>query len=59
LLAARTTLQQSPAQEITANLRPNPALFGDWDLNDLRYQKGDISRAISEYAYQRGAVRRQ
>jgi outer membrane protein, heavy metal efflux system len=31
LLAARTTIQQSQAQEITANLRPNPALFVDWD----------------------------
>jgi outer membrane protein, heavy metal efflux system len=31
LLAARTTIQQIQAQEITANLRPNPALFADWD----------------------------
>ena len=30
LLAARTTVQQSEAQEITANLRPNPTLFTDW-----------------------------
>jgi cobalt-zinc-cadmium efflux system outer membrane protein len=29
LLAARTTIQQSEAQEATANLRPNPALVGD------------------------------
>jgi cobalt-zinc-cadmium efflux system outer membrane protein len=29
LLAARTTIQQSEAQEITANLRPNPVLLGD------------------------------
>ena len=27
LLAARTTVQQSQAQEITANLRPNPTLW--------------------------------
>jgi outer membrane protein, heavy metal efflux system len=31
LLAARTTIQQSEAEEITANLRPNPVLFADWD----------------------------
>jgi cobalt-zinc-cadmium efflux system outer membrane protein len=29
LLAARTTIQQSEAQETTANLRPNPILLGD------------------------------
>ena len=31
LLAARTTIQQSEAEETTANLRPNPVLFADWD----------------------------
>lgn len=31
LLAQRTTIQQSEAEEITANLRPNPTIFGDWD----------------------------
>jgi cobalt-zinc-cadmium efflux system outer membrane protein len=29
LLAARTTIQQNEAQEVTANLRPNPTLLGD------------------------------
>jgi outer membrane protein, heavy metal efflux system len=29
LLAARTTIQQSEAEEITANLRPDPVLLGD------------------------------
>jgi outer membrane protein, heavy metal efflux system len=29
LLAARTTIQQSQAEETTANLRPNPVLLGD------------------------------
>lgn len=29
LLAARTTIQQSEAEEVTANLRPNPVLLGD------------------------------
>ena len=32
LLAARTTIQQSEAQEITANLKPNPVLFTDWEV---------------------------
>ena len=30
LLAARTTVQQSLAQEVTANLRPNPELAAVW-----------------------------
>jgi outer membrane protein TolC len=29
LLAARTTIQQSEAEEITANLRPNPVLLAE------------------------------
>src|SRR6202040_3386525 len=31
LLATRTTIQQSEAEEVTANLRPNPTLFTDWE----------------------------
>ena len=31
LKAARTTIQQSQAAEVTANLRPNPTLFTDWE----------------------------
>ena len=31
LLAGRTTIQQNQAQEMTANLRPNPNFFVDWD----------------------------
>src|SRR5580692_11699831 len=31
LLAARTTIPQSQAQEVTANLRPNPEFFADWE----------------------------
>jgi len=30
LLATRTTIEQSQAQEITAGLRPNPVLSGAW-----------------------------
>ena len=40
LLAARTTVQQSQAQEITANLRPNPTLFTDWEYLPL-YKPGN------------------
>ena len=35
MLAARTTIRQSQAQEVTANLRPNPALFADWEYLPL------------------------
>jgi outer membrane protein, heavy metal efflux system len=35
LLAARTTIQQSQAEETTANLRPNPTLFADWEYLPL------------------------
>src|ERR1035438_418656 len=35
LIAARTTIQQSQAEEVTANLRPNPTLFGDWEYLPL------------------------
>jgi outer membrane protein, heavy metal efflux system len=31
IIAARTTIDQSLAQEVTANLRPNPTLVGDWE----------------------------
>jgi cobalt-zinc-cadmium efflux system outer membrane protein len=34
-LAARTTIQQSEAEETTANLRPNPSLFADWEYLPL------------------------
>ena len=35
MLAARTTIQQSQAEETTANLRPNPSLFADWEYLPL------------------------
>jgi cobalt-zinc-cadmium efflux system outer membrane protein len=35
LLAARTTIAQNQAQEVTANLRPNPTLFTDWEYLPL------------------------
>src|SRR5580704_16438976 len=35
MLATRTTIQQSEAEETTANLRPNPSLFADWEYLPL------------------------
>lgn len=35
MLAARTTILQSQADETTANLRPNPSLFADWEYLPL------------------------
>lgn len=35
MVAARTTIQQSEADEKTANLRPNPSLFADWEYLPL------------------------
>jgi cobalt-zinc-cadmium efflux system outer membrane protein len=35
MLAIMTTIQQAEAEEITANLRPNPTLFADWEYLPL------------------------
>lgn len=35
MLAMMTTVQQSQAEEITQNLRPNPTLFADWEYLPL------------------------
>lgn len=35
LIALRTTVQQSEAEEITQGLRPNPTLFTDWEYLPL------------------------
>jgi cobalt-zinc-cadmium efflux system outer membrane protein len=49
LLAARTTIEQSKAEEITANLRPNPSLFADWDYLPL-FSPSNLNAAwINEY----------
>src|SRR5581483_11728839 len=40
LLAARTTIRQNEAQEVTANLRPNPNLSFDWDYLPLEHPNG-------------------
>lgn len=35
LIALRTTVQQSEAEEMTQGMRPNPTLFADWDYLPL------------------------
>src|ERR1700690_771926 len=35
LIAMRTTIQQSEAEEVTQGLRPNPSLFVDWEYLPL------------------------
>ena len=42
LLATRTTIQQNLAQEVTANLRPNPTFFTDWEYLPLYKPNGGI-----------------
>ena len=37
MLAAQTTIQQAEAEETTANLRPNPSLFADWEYLPLNH----------------------
>jgi len=47
LQAARTTIQQSQAAEITANLRPNPTFFTDWEY--LPVFSRAPGQTVSEY----------
>ena len=46
LQAARTTIQQSQAAEITAYLRPNPTFFTDWEylpiFETARRERGGV-----------------
>jgi outer membrane protein, heavy metal efflux system len=66
LLAARTTIQQSEDEEITANLRPNPVLIGDaqflpafnWDQGDSNYfdNVAQFDLGVS-YLFERGKKR--
>lgn len=42
LLAARTTIQQNMAEEITANLRPNPVILADSDFLPI-FQPSQLS----------------
>jgi len=54
LLAARTTIDQYKAMEVTANLRPNPALFTDWEylpLGSPAHQRPDLygGQTVGDY----------
>jgi cobalt-zinc-cadmium efflux system outer membrane protein len=40
LLAARTSILQNQAQEVQANLRPNPTFFADWEYLPLSSPPG-------------------
>jgi cobalt-zinc-cadmium efflux system outer membrane protein len=54
MLAARTTIQQSEAEETTANLRPNPTLFADWEYLPLgapSKQNPDLYPGVSTNDY--------
>jgi cobalt-zinc-cadmium efflux system outer membrane protein len=66
LLAARTTIQQAQAEETTADLRPNPTIFGDWDYlpflspsywtGDYLYNQTEADLGLS-YLFERGKKR--
>jgi outer membrane protein, heavy metal efflux system len=63
LLAARTTIQQSQAEEITGNLRPNPTLLGDAEYLSPSHPTTDYLSNASEfdlgvsYLFERGKKR--
>ncbi len=66
LLATRTTVQQNQAQEITANLRPNPTLFTDWEYLPLVPTGGGLASYLHDstegdiglsYMFERGRKR--
>src|SRR5690348_11373219 len=51
LLAARTAIQQSEDEEITANLRPNPVLIGDAQFIPI-FQPDQFSSAYMDNSAQ-------
>ena len=51
LLAARTTIQQNEAQEVTANLRPNPTLFTDWEYLPLSNTNQSLGMSLPDYLH--------
>jgi cobalt-zinc-cadmium efflux system outer membrane protein len=54
MLAARTAIDQSLAMEVTANLRPNPVLFADWEylpLNNPAKQNPGLYNGVSTADY--------
>ena len=66
LQAARTTIAQSQAQEITANLRPNPSIFATWAYLPLYAPEGSFFSFLRDntegdaglsYTFERGNKR--
>ncbi len=66
LLAERTTIEESEAQETTANLRPNPVLLGDaqflpifnWDQFNSNYVDNSAQFDLGvSYLFERGKKR--
>lgn len=54
MLAMMTTIQQAEAEETTANLRPNPSLFADWEylpLGSPAKQNPDLYKGQSTADY--------
>ena len=54
MIAARTAIDQSLAMEVTAHLRPNPALFVDWEylpLGSPARQNPDLYSGVSTSDY--------
>jgi len=54
MLALMTTIQQSQAEEITQNLRPNPSLFADWEylpLGSPSHQNPNLYPGVSTKDY--------
>src|SRR5689334_18666986 len=65
LLAARITILQSQAEEMTANLRPNPTLVGDAEYLSPSHPTTDYLSNASEfdlgvsYLFERGRKRQR
>jgi len=66
LLAARTTVPQSEAQEVTANLRPNPTMLTDWEYLPLVHPNVGVADYLHDstegdiglsYLFERGRKR--
>jgi cobalt-zinc-cadmium efflux system outer membrane protein len=54
MIAARTAIEQSIDMEVTANLRPNPVLFTDWEylpLGSPAKQNPDLYSGVSTPSY--------
>ena len=55
IIAARTTIEQSQDLEVTANLRPNPSLFVDWEYLPIfgspAKQNPDLYSGVSVGSY--------